>query len=74
MCSSDLLDDPTTDLDPAGRAALYALLRRLVETGTTVVLTDHETEDVVLADHACLLSQGGWCGTAGRTACCDGRP
>ena len=54
-----VLDDPTTDLDPAGRAALYALLRRLVETGTTVVLTDHETEDVVLADHACLLSQGG---------------
>jgi energy-coupling factor transport system ATP-binding protein len=61
-----VLDDPTTDLDPAGRAVLYALLRRLVETGTTVVLTDHETEDVALADHACLLSQGGlvW----------DGRP
>src|SRR5438132_5807427 len=61
-----VLDDPTTDLDPAGRGELYALLRKLVETGTTVVLTDHGTEDVVLADHACLLSQGGlvW----------DGRP
>jgi len=61
-----VLDDPTTDLDPAGRGELYALLRKLVETGITVVLTDHETEDVVLADHACLLSQGGlvW----------DGRP
>jgi len=61
-----VLDDPTTDLDPAGRGALYALLRKLVETGTTVVLTDHETEDAVQADQACLLSQGGlvW----------DGRP
>src|SRR3989454_2124054 len=61
-----VLDDPTTDLDPAGRGALYALLRHLVETGTTVVLTDHETEDAVQADQACLLSQGGlvW----------DGRP
>src|SRR5439155_921712 len=61
-----VLDAPTTDLDPAGRAALYALLRHLVETGTTVVLTDHETEDAVQADQACLLSQGGlvW----------DGRP
>ena len=61
-----VLDDPTTDLDPAGRAELYALLRKLVETGATVVLTDHETEDVGLADHVCVLSQGGlvW----------DGRP
>src|SRR3989475_6211711 len=54
-----VLDDPTTDLDPAGRGELYALLRKLVETGTTVVLTDHETEDAVQADQACLLSQGG---------------
>src|SRR2546428_212977 len=61
-----VLDDPATDLDPAGRGALYALLRHLVKTGTTVVLTDHETEDAVQADQACLLSQGGlvW----------DGRP
>src|SRR2546427_9538205 len=26
-----VLDDPTTDLDPAGRGELYALLRKLVE-------------------------------------------
>ena len=63
-----VLDDPTTDLDPAGRAALYALLRKLQAEGTMVVMTDHDTEEAVLADHMCLLSEGGlvWDGDARR--------
>jgi energy-coupling factor transport system ATP-binding protein len=63
-----VLDDPTTDLDPAGREALYALLRTLQAQGTTVVVTDHETEEAALAGHACLLSDGGlaWDGSAGQ--------
>jgi energy-coupling factor transport system ATP-binding protein len=61
------LDDPTTDLDPVGRATLYALLRRLLEKGTTVVVTDRESDGATPVDHLCLLAGGGiaWNGPAG---------
>jgi len=61
-----VLDDPATDLDPAGRAVLYAVLRAFRTAGTTVVVTDREADEAALADRLCLLSEGGivWDGPA----------
>ena len=39
------LDEPTTGLDPSARDDLWALVRRLRETGVTFVLTTHYLEE-----------------------------
>lgn len=54
-----LLDEPTTGLDPAGRAAFaetLATLRR--ETGVTLLMTTHVFEEAEPADDVVVLQSG----------------
>jgi ABC-2 type transport system ATP-binding protein len=53
------LDEPTAGLDPESRRRTWRLVRDLLESGTTVVLTTHylhEAEE--LADRLAILHQG----------------
>ncbi|MFF7094756.1 ABC transporter ATP-binding protein [Streptomyces rubradiris] len=54
------LDEPTTGLDPASRADLWALVRRLRdEHGTTVFLTTHYLDEAdALADRLVIVDRG----------------
>jgi ABC-2 type transport system ATP-binding protein len=53
------LDEPTTGLDPASRQELWAMIRQLAHTGTTVLLTTQYLEEAdQLADRIALLSGG----------------
>ncbi len=53
------LDEPTTGLDPQGRNDLWALLRELVDGGTTLVLTTQYLEEADrLADNIVVLDRG----------------
>jgi len=53
------LDEPTTGLDPQGRNDLWALLRELVDAGTTLVLTTQYLEEADrLADTIMVLDRG----------------
>jgi ABC-2 type transport system ATP-binding protein len=59
------LDEPTTGLDPRGRADLWALLRERVDAGTTLLLTtqyleeaDRMADDVVVLDHGRVVAHG----------------
>ena len=53
------LDEPTTGLDPQGRNELWALLRELVDGGTTLVLTTQYLEEADrLADAIVVLDRG----------------
>jgi ABC-2 type transport system ATP-binding protein len=53
------LDEPTTGLDPQGRNDLWALLRGLVDAGTTLVLTTQYLEEADrLADTITVLDRG----------------
>ena len=52
------LDEPTTDLDPAGRQDVYRLVRRWREQGHTVILVDQDPEEVLEADQIWLLKEG----------------
>jgi ABC-2 type transport system ATP-binding protein len=53
------VDEPTTGLDPAGRRAVWAAIRSLVMTGTTVLLTTQYLEEAdQLADRICMLKEG----------------
>ena len=53
------LDEPTAGLDPESRADSWELIRGLLRTGTTVVLTTHHLEEAeALADHLAILHAG----------------
>ncbi|MEV4131961.1 ATP-binding cassette domain-containing protein [Dactylosporangium sp. NPDC049742] len=53
------LDEPTTGLDPQGRAEVWAAVRRLVAGGTTVLLTTQYLDEAdQLADRICVIDHG----------------
>ena len=59
------LDEPTTGLDPQARLELWAVIRELVATGTTVLLTtqyleeaDQLADEIVVIDHGRIIAQG----------------
>jgi ABC-2 type transport system ATP-binding protein len=53
------VDEPTTGLDPAGRREVWAAIRSLVATGTTVLLTTQYLEEAdQLANRIAILKEG----------------
>jgi ABC-2 type transport system ATP-binding protein len=59
------LDEPSSGLDPRGRHQLWQTIRRLVEAGTTVLLTtqyleeaDQLADQIVVIDRGRLLAHG----------------
>jgi ABC-2 type transport system ATP-binding protein len=53
------LDEPTTGLDPEGRADLWAVLAGLVSTGTTILVTTHYLEEAdQFADQVAIVDRG----------------
>ena len=54
-----LLDEPTAGLDPLSRLHLWELVRELVASGTTVLLTTQHLEEAdQLADHIVVIDRG----------------
>jgi energy-coupling factor transport system ATP-binding protein len=53
-----LLDEPTTDLDPMGKADVLGLLGGLKRRGRTVIVAEHEIGVAAIADHVLLLRAG----------------
>src|SRR5918992_744914 len=54
------LDEPTSGLDPAIAAEFMRLLRRLGDSGTTVVLATHNPPDVRHCDKIAFLARDGY--------------
>ena len=59
------LDEPTTGLDPRSRLAMWAMIKKLVEGGTTILLTtqymdeaDHLADEIVVIDHGKVIAEG----------------
>jgi ABC transport system ATP-binding/permease protein len=52
------LDEPTSGLDPLAEFRLMELLRRLADTGCTVICTTHVMENVYLMDQIAIISDG----------------
>jgi ABC-2 type transport system ATP-binding protein len=59
------LDEPTTGLDPQSRQDLWGIIERLVEGGTTVLLTTQYLEEadrlakhLVVLDHGKIIAEG----------------
>ena len=53
------LDEPTSGLDPATSREVLAVLRRLADAGTTVLLTTHAPDDVLRCDRVVVLAPRG---------------
>ncbi|HEX5744218.1 MAG TPA: ATP-binding cassette domain-containing protein, partial [Candidatus Saccharimonadales bacterium] len=59
------LDEPTTGLDPRSRLAMWAMIKKLVESGTTILLTtqymdeaDYLADEIVVIDSGRVIAEG----------------
>jgi ABC-2 type transport system ATP-binding protein len=59
------LDEPTTGLDPRGRADMWEVIREMVKSGTTLLLTtqyleeaDRLADEIVVIDHGKAIASG----------------
>lgn len=58
-CRVLLLDEPTRGVDVGARAEIYALIARLAQAGTAVVVVSSEIDEVLgLSDRVLVLSEG----------------
>ncbi|GIG27262.1 sugar ABC transporter ATP-binding protein [Cellulomonas denverensis] len=58
-CRVLLLDEPTRGVDVGARAEIYALIRRLADSGAAVVVVSSEIPEVLgLADRVLVVSEG----------------
>ncbi|HJU11398.1 MAG TPA: ABC transporter ATP-binding protein, partial [Candidatus Binataceae bacterium] len=53
-----VLDEPTTDLDPEGKAEVFALIRELRAQGLTLIVIEHEADELRGCDRLLLLENG----------------
>ncbi len=53
-----LLDEPTTDLDPDGKASVHGIIGSLRKAGTTTLLVEHDIESVLNFDSVALMRRG----------------
>ncbi len=53
-----VLDEATAMLDPAGRAAVLAIVRQLQAQGTTIIAITHEMDEAAQADRVVVLDAG----------------
>lgn len=53
-----LLDEPTTDLDPSGKEEIFKLAKTLKEKNKTVIMVEHEIENINFADRIILMKEG----------------
>jgi hypothetical protein len=54
------LDEPTSGLDPGLETRMMQLMRKVADTGKTVILVTHATQNVTLCDKVVFMGPGGW--------------
>ena len=67
-----VLDEPSIGLHQRDNARLLATLKRLRDTGNTVIVVEHDTEAIVSADH--VVDMGLGAGERGGTVVAEGTP
>ncbi len=53
-----VLDEPTTDLDPVGRAEVVAAIQRLADAGRTMLVVSTDAEEALTGDALTVLRDG----------------
>ncbi|TCZ75413.1 ABC transporter ATP-binding protein [Paenibacillus albiflavus] len=66
------LDEPTSELDPEGKELIFQIVRQLQQEGMTIVIAEHESEQILAyADEVYVLQEGKlvWSGTPEQLFC-----
>lgn len=54
-----ILDEPTAALDPVGKNMIFRIVKELQDSGMTIILVEHETEELArIADRIVVLNEG----------------
>jgi energy-coupling factor transport system ATP-binding protein len=53
-----VLDEPTTDLDPQGRAEVFRLIDSMRPEGLSLIIFEHEAAELTRCDHIIVLDRG----------------
>ncbi|MBR3247378.1 MAG: ATP-binding cassette domain-containing protein [Clostridiales bacterium] len=54
-----VLDEPASGLDPRGRQEMFAIIKGLRDSGTTIVLVSHNMDEAAVnCDRICLIDEG----------------
>lgn len=54
-----VLDEPASGLDPRGRQEMFAIIKGLKESGTTIILVSHNMDEAAVnCDRICLIDSG----------------
>ena len=53
-----VLDEPATDLDPEGRTDVFRLIHAMREQGLSLVVCEHEADELARCDHLIVLNDG----------------
>lgn len=53
-----VMDEPTSDLDPLGRRDVLNVVRKLVGKGRSILIAEHETDELLNADQIIVLQHG----------------
>ncbi len=53
-----VLDEPTTDLDPEGKAEVFGLIHKLREQGLSLIVIEHEADELRGCDRLLVLRDG----------------
>ncbi len=67
-----VLDEPSVGLHPRDNERLLALLRELQQSGSSVLVVEHDREAILAADH--VVDMGPGAGTAGGEVVAQGAP
>ncbi len=67
-----VLDEPTIGLHPRDTSRLLGNLRALVDTGSTVLMVEHDEDAILAADHVIDMGPGG--GSRGGNVVAEGSP
>ena len=54
-----VLDEPASGLDPKGRQEMFAIIKALRDSGTTIILVSHNMDEAAVnCDRICLIDNG----------------
>ena len=54
-----VLDEPSSGLDPKGRQEMFAIIKGLRDSGTTIILVSHNMDEAAVnCDRICLIDNG----------------
>lgn len=53
-----VMDEPTSDLDPQGCKDVLGIVKGKAGQGRSILLVDHETDELLQADHVLMLDRG----------------